>query len=116
MIIVLIAIVVLIAVIALFVGIWNPGANALSLESAKTSACQRLISLNCNINVDLSSIQISGFDADQDGQKDAGTKFNSQTIDNHDPADTGNKDNLMSLCYEYYNAKTASACRILCGC
>jgi hypothetical protein len=64
--IVVICLVVLLAIIALFFGVWTPGKSTITLEAAKSSACQMLVSLGCNEN--MWGLTISNFDANQNGK------------------------------------------------
>ena len=64
LIILVIALLILIAIIAFFLGVWGPGTSGVTLEATKTSACQRFISLDC-LDADLISfntIQCTGID------------------------------------------------------
>ena len=70
--IIVIVLIVLLAVIAMFFGVWNPGVSGISLEAAKDSACQRLVSIGC---VDTTQIVVNDFDADRDGTLDEGPSW-----------------------------------------
>lgn len=65
MIIVILCLVVLLAIVVLFFGVWNPGKGVLTQEAAKNNACQLLIASRCNVNPE--TIIVRDFDADRDG-------------------------------------------------
>lgn len=120
MIIVTLALIVLIAIIALFFGVWNPGKGSITLEVAKNNACQMLISLGCD-DIDPASISINDFDANKDGNLigGAGTLSNpwSSSKDCSSGSNVGSsKDNLATLCLCYYSQSTQAKCRQICGC
>jgi Tfp pilus assembly protein PilE len=112
MIIVLIALVVLIAIIALFTGVWNPGSQSLSLESAKSSACQKLVSAQCSFET--YDIVVNNYDADNDGKIDPGTSF-SKCSDWTGSTDYDKCDNLYALCKKRLSISD-NGCRQLCNC
>jgi len=102
-----IALIILLAIIALFFGIWTPGVGGVSLEAAKDNACLLLTSTGCG---DTSSIIVKDFDADKDGNLN---EANSNT-GNCGSDDAG--DNLFMLCKCHYN-KDESECRTdVCNC
>lgn len=43
----IIVLIVLLAIIGFFFGVWTPGAGGLQIEAVKVSACQKFISVNC---------------------------------------------------------------------
>jgi hypothetical protein len=109
LIIVAVAIIVLIAVIAMFYTPVNAGGNSVSLDVAKSQACRSLvIGYNCKdlggttpaSTTTLQTIKVDGFDV-----KDK--------ITGADVADT-----LMNLCEKNYNigSTDAPSCRKMCGC
>ena len=120
-IIVVLCLIVLLAIIALFMGVWTPGSGSMSLEGAKNNACQMLLSTGgCGIIDSTKSININNFDADKDGtlnEVGVGTDFT-----------CGNKikdakDNLFMLCKCWYSitgandAEIDSNCKTrVCGC
>jgi hypothetical protein len=117
LIIVILAVIVLLGILALFSGVWNPSSTGLSLEAAKSNACQLLASMGCN--GDTSSIVVNNFDANKDGAIVGGSAFN--TANWADPkncnADATSQDNLAALCACYYGKKTDEpSCKSLCGC
>ncbi|MFH1229270.1 MAG: hypothetical protein V1678_02500 [Candidatus Aenigmatarchaeota archaeon] len=59
MIIVVICIIVLLAVVSLFLGVWNPTKGSLNMESIKNNACQIYVSNGCK-NAD--QIPVTGVD------------------------------------------------------
>jgi len=121
MVIVVICVIVLLAVVALFFGVWNPFKTTATLETAKNNACQMLVSMGCPSNPE--SISVRDFDANRNGTvNDDGTGTISWDS-NHDcysAAATNNiGDNLASLCVCYYNLKGTTGptdCEKLCGC
>ena len=92
LVILVLAIVVLVGVIAFFLGVFNPSTSGIQLEAIKNLACQRFLSLNCEDSDDVKNLDI---DLDDDGQ----TK--------------GDGDTLTLLCkLKYSNID----CRQLCNC
>ena len=86
--IIVIAMIVLLAIIALFMGVWEP--DTLIVEAAKNNACNVLVSTGCD---DTTKVYITNFDVDGDtemGVDDLGA-----------PVDTD--DNLQTLCEKYYS-------------
>lgn len=115
MIIVVLAIIVLIAVAVLFFGAWNPGKGSISLETAKNSACQILVSRGCDIHPN--AIQISDFDADNDNSNDP----TGGLAANCGPGGSGTGDTLWSLCVCQLNIlQSTDGCKKcmmnVCGC
>jgi len=120
LIIVVVAVIVLIAVIAMFYPAFNSGSGILTLEAAKTQACQSIVEgLKCDTGIGLNTIIIYDFDADKDNTKgttDAGTNTGASCPTVGPPA---SNDNLYMLCQCYYQLSGASLpsdCRKLCGC
>lgn len=114
LIIIVIALVILIAVIAIFFGVYNPSKEGINLEAAKSNACQMLASMNCGVSP--ASIIINNFDADKDGTVgDIGTWT---WGDSCSPSPAADGDNLASLCACQYSINTNDAdCRkTVCGC
>jgi hypothetical protein len=119
--IVVICLVVLLAIIALFFGVWTPGKTSITLEAAKSNACQMLVSMSCNSYSQ--DISIRDFDANKNGNlSDAGNpSIIADTNGNwnyNDNCGSGVKsgDNLASLCICYYNRQNDNDCKNLCGC
>ena len=106
-IILIIGLIVLLAIFAFFSGVWNPGTQGISLETAKQSACQKLVSLNCAFSP--RDITINNYDADEDGKLDPGNGFDVNVDDN-------NKDNLMTLCYKKFGITQETPCKQICNC
>jgi len=106
-IIIALALIVLLSITALYFSGWLPGAQTISLESVKNTACREL-STNCNNDVNL--ITISNFDADADGTVDPGIGIG----DCNDLGGTS-EDNLYMLCKCHYNADE-NECRDVCMC
>jgi hypothetical protein len=112
LIIIAVAIIVLIAVVAMFYSPVNTSGNSVSLDVAKSQACRSLvIGYNCN-------------NAGTSSPADA-TTLGSIRVDNYDvdgllgPNSVG--DTLMYLCVKKYmvgaaDAAGAASCRKLCGC
>lgn len=98
LVIVVIALIILLALIGLFYGVWGPGSSGLNLEGTKNSACQMLVSTGCS---DSESIHVSDFDADKDGQFDHGTQARHDSPCNE--LDLNSRDNLFMLCKCWYN-------------
>jgi len=65
MIIVVLCLIVLIAIVVLFFGTWDPGKGVLTQEAAKNNACQLMIASRCNSNPE--NVIVRNFDADRDG-------------------------------------------------
>lgn len=54
LVVIVIAIIILIAMVALFMGVWRQGSYGISMDSAKNSACQRYVSLKyCDAQEDV---------------------------------------------------------------
>lgn len=115
-IILVLALIVLIAILGFYFGIWNPTSFGTKLEAAKSTACQKLVSVGgCNpsSSMQTGNIVITDFDADKDGTNDPGTTV-----------DTGNtacgtaspaQDNLRMLCIcNYFISGGASGTNLEC--
>ena len=98
--IVVICLVVFLAIIALFLGVWNPGKTTITLEASKTSACQMLVSMGCSQDTNLNLIAINNFDADKDGSIN----------------DLDGSDNLLALCQNWYNVGEDACKNQVCMC
>ena len=117
LVIVAVAIVVLLAIVALYFGGFSPFSAAMSLEGVKNDQCRKLVQAN-NCGVNTNTLPISNFDADKDGAvgtTDTGTGWTWGTSTCVTTIAT-NGDNLASLCYCQYGRTTEAACRQLCGC
>jgi len=97
LVIIIVCIAVLLAVIMFFFGGYAQGSKAVNLETARSVACQKLASMNCDPNINPASIQVVDFDADKDGQT------NNPGSGATGPCDTTSRgDNLAMLCVCYY--------------
>ena len=115
LIIIVVAVIVMIALIAMFYPAFLSGSSTVTLETAKSQACKALVEgNNCNTTqAVLWNIYVYGFDADKDGTNNPGpnTGANCQT--------STSQDNLYMLCKCHFQidpATDASSCRKLCGC
>ena len=116
LIIIVLAIIVLVAIIAMFyTGIKSPQ-NTLSAQAALDRACMKLHNYNCN--VETKTITIDDFDADMDGTLDPLSGGNFQC--NPSNPDPNTHDNLRSLCACYYQITDFNTgendCKKLCQC
>jgi hypothetical protein len=90
----IIVLVVLVAIIGFFFGVWNPGAGGVQLEAVKTSACNKLVTTGCEDPDDIKKLSM-----DLDGDGSPG----------------GDGDTLTLLCSTHYD-KNKADCRAMCGC
>lgn len=116
--IVVICLTVLIAIITLFFRVWNPGKSSITLEVARSNACQMIVSVGCNLPV--YSISIRDFDANKNEKlNDLGTINGNEpwnTNTNCGPSATSG-DNLATLCLCYRNLQNDTDCKKnLCDC
>ncbi len=96
LVIVIIAIIVLTAMVVIFSGVWSSGSGTIGLETAKSNACQILITMGCD--TDPESVPVNNFDSNGDTKKDS-------------------NDNLAELCKRYYSTgDDMDKCRGICGC
>ncbi len=58
LVILVIALIVLVGIIAFFLGVWTPGTGGIQLEAIKSSACQRLISTGCTTSDDIKNLNM----------------------------------------------------------
>jgi hypothetical protein len=117
LVIVAIAIVVLLAVIALYFGGFTPFSSAVNIEGVKNEGCRQLVQQK-NCNAATNAIAISNFDADQDtfiGTADTGSGWTWGTSVCKGAVGSGG-DNLASLCKCWYTRDSDASCRQLCGC
>ena len=115
LIIVAVAIIVLIALVALFYPNFRSSGTTVNSDIYKSAACQIMIDRHCD--VDPQSIEIANFDADKDGQMDSGTDWTFGGLMDSNCGTVGEgHDNLASLCECFYSIKSPEACRALCGC
>ncbi|MFH0929456.1 MAG: hypothetical protein V1818_03815 [Candidatus Aenigmatarchaeota archaeon] len=107
LVIVIVAVIVLLGVMALFMGTWSPFGTSMSAEAAKSAGCRKVIN-NCyksEEDLDTYTKTILIFNG-QDGLPNF-------DVDGIDYVGTGvNGDNMYNLCVKFYGAK----CRDLCGC
>ena len=110
--IVVLCLVVLLAIIALFFGVWTPGSTGITLEAAKNNACQMLISTGCG---SVSNIAVNNFDANKNGI----IGETGSTVDDTAAAckpGGGGADNLYMLCKCWYGADETSCKTRICNC
>ncbi|MFH1473431.1 MAG: hypothetical protein ABIE55_00920 [Candidatus Aenigmatarchaeota archaeon] len=107
LIVVIIAVIVLFGLISLNSSGWSPFSETVSLESARTYYCKKLL-LKCDSDVNL--IEMDNFDADMDGILDPGIG-----IGDCSEEDGKAKDNLYMMCQCYYNSDEEQ-CRDVCMC
>jgi len=97
LVIVIIALAVLLSILAILYVVWNPGVSLVSLEAARSNACNLLVGAQCNIP--LTSVITKNFDADKDGTVGSAT------------------DTLLALCTNYYDISDSTNCkRDICKC
>jgi len=114
LIIIAIAVIVLIALIAMFYPAFSGGSQTVSVESVKSAACQILVTAK-NCNEYTKNINITNFDANQNGDLDPGNSWviGTSACGSGAPA---NSDSLAALCDCYYQINSESKCKALCGC
>lgn len=113
LVIIVLAVIILIAILALFYGLWPSGVSGVTLGAVKNNACQILLDTGC---VETRLIQINNFDADKDGTNDPGIEWTWGTVCPTGPADAESGDNLASLCECYYPITDDIGCKELCNC
>jgi hypothetical protein len=129
--IVVLCVIVLLAVAALLLGVWNPFKDQTNMEVAKNNACQMLVNTNC---YDPESIPITNFDANKDGTLGEQGGISSWVYADNcggsgggaaaPPAPPGGPpappsvsgDNLATLCLCWYGRTSPTDCKNLCGC
>jgi hypothetical protein len=124
LIIVAVAIIVLIAVVAMFYPAWRNASGTVSSDVAKSAACQLLVERGCGrtSTVNTKDITINNFDADKDGVygTDAGNVWTFPGTGGSGCANivagAPERDNLAALCQCYYSVNSETACKTLCGC
>jgi hypothetical protein len=100
-IILVLGVLVILAVLGLFMGVWSPAKSGTSLQVATKSACSRVIAMGeaaCKDCWTTGNIVIDGFDANKDGKINPGVKDSAGEL----------MDNLRSLCINYYGAGSNS--------
>jgi len=116
LIIVAVAVIVLIALIAMFYPAFSGGSNVVSLDIAKAQACRSLAEGNkCSTSVNLVDIYVYGFDADKDGSNDPGNGAFPIPLPNPPCPTASANDNLLVLCVCHFNIGSPD-CRKMCGC
>lgn len=95
MVVFVLAVIVLLGILALFLGVWSPLPGAITPQAALNTACLRLVTTRCD--TDLTKIIVQNFDADKDGKTG------------------GSGDNLKNLCLNYFN-RDSTSCWDGCGC
>ena len=115
LVVVAIAVIVLLALVALYFIGFGPFSTSISIEGVKNAACSELVRRGC---VDLTnSIRTPSFDSDGDGRVGiAGTWVFGTSVCNVLPPAVGAGDNLASLCNCSYSRTTETDCKRLCGC
>jgi hypothetical protein len=125
LIVVIIAVLLFLALLALFNGVWNPNKGSMDRETAKNNACQMLVSMRCITMPE--NIAVHDFDANKNGNlNDPGIAPGINGPEPWNPLFAGNPncgtgatsgDNLATLCLCYYNIPDNATCRqTLCGC
>jgi len=101
------AVMVLLGLVAIYMGGFGGGAGQIQLNSAKTDACQQLIrSGGCGDYGATANILVSGFDADKDGSLDPGNGISSSKAGGGggiNPPSSGDQDNLFTLCVNWFS-------------
>ena len=112
MIIIVLCLIVLLAIVVLFFGTWNPGQGTLSQEAAKNNACQLMIATRCTSNPE--NVIVRDFDADRDG------KSNTVGAGTGACGSPGQGDTLYMLCKCWYgipvDANFNKNCKAVCMC
>jgi len=123
LIIIAVAVIVLIAIVAMFYPAFSSGSGTVTLETAKSQACRALAEGNsCSTILGLNTIVIYGFDADKSNTNNPGTGTGTSCptlAAAGPPAVPASQDNLYMLCKCYYQIDVAThpeECRKLCGC
>jgi hypothetical protein len=115
LIIIILALIVLLAILGLFYGVWPSSTKSVNIETAKNNACQILISMRCLVGPE--TIHISDFDADEDGVVGDPGGWTQGTPCPTLATNGAIGDNLASLCACYYNTDNAQDCKTnVCGC
>jgi hypothetical protein len=119
MVIVVLAVIILLALVAMYFSGFGPFSTAVGLEGVRGDACRRLVQEN-GCRVSTSTIGISDYDANKNNKMGT-TEINTGwtwgtggSVCGQFAA--GDGDNLASLCNCTYGLTTETACRGLCGC
>jgi hypothetical protein len=114
LVVVAIAVIVLLALVALYFIGFGPFSTSISIEGVKNAACSELVRRGC---VDLTNTIGVNFDADGDGRVGGvGTWTFLTSVCNVSPPAVGAGDNLASLCECQYSRTSEAVCKRLCGC
>ncbi len=108
LIIIAVALLVLLGIVALWMGGWSGGSTAISVESAKASGCSIVMHHSEGCQSALTDNII------YDGGAGANHLFIFDADGNGTPGEAA--DTLLALCNRYYSAATETACRKICGC
>jgi len=115
LIIVAVALVVLLAIIAIYFSGFNPFSASINLAGVKNEACREYVQeRNCKGSTN--DVQVKEFDADKDGTLDAGTTWSFTNAAYNCLVGGSGTDNLAALCKCYFNTDTEAECRKICGC
>jgi len=118
LVIVVIAVIVLLGIVALYFGGFNPFSAAIGVEGVKNEKCGELVRKGCSLST--ASLKVDNFDADQDGKvgtAETGSGWTWTTTTTQCGVKTNTVgDNLASICDCYYNRITEPDCKRLCGC
>ena len=115
LIIIAVALIVLLAVVAMYFSGFNPFTSAIGLEGIKNDACRKLVQEK-RCMVTSKEIEIQGFDANRDGDNVAGTEWDFDDTDYDCSAGGDGNDNLAALCDCYYSIESEGQCKVMCGC
>ena len=125
LVIIAIAVIILLALVALYFTGFGPFSTAVGLEGIRGENCRKLAQEQ-RCAEQTWNIDVVGFDANQDNALTAGATWDwagfATALAAEDTSDfcgldaTSSNDNLAALCGCYYNIDTESACRRLCGC
>jgi uncharacterized membrane protein len=102
LVVIVIAVVILLGLLVLFMGAWQPAADIANMESAKSTGCRQLLDRGCTL---AALAGVKGLDIEVGGDGKAGS------------AD----DTLLKLCTKYYGCANAvggeeACCLRVCGC
>jgi len=97
----------LVAILGLFMGVWNPAKSGTSLQTATQTTCQKVNPTFCKTNTDpaiphanMYAARMPVYDFDVNGN---------QTTNDHHPDGVwrtmGGDDNLEMLCYNFYGCR-----------
>ena len=124
LIIVAVALIVLLAVVAMYFSGFNPFTTTVGLEGVKNDACRRLVQEE-RCKEETQNIKIDNFDADKDGQMGSSEPFSGWLwVFSGNPTrdalcakeSMAVGDNLASLCACYFSIYSEGECKVMCGC